>query len=216
MPLLRRPIRLSIVLLPLLAGCGQQFGALVYHLGLIPPLKVEAEFTLTKGPLLILVEDDYELTPSPGVRDAITVGLAKQFAEHRINRRVVPLERLKRVRAADPDYEKIPADKLGRMVEAEQVLWVKIVEYCSGATEEVDNTNEAAKLTVTLRVLNTHAEVRDDVRLWPEGREPHRVTSSASLGKVQRFGEDNMQALLIEDICDSVAKLFYDHTVQRE
>ena len=31
----------------LAAGCGQQFGALFYHMGLFPRPKVEAQFTLT-------------------------------------------------------------------------------------------------------------------------------------------------------------------------
>jgi hypothetical protein len=197
------------------AGCGPQFGAFLYWTGLYPKPTVKAEFTLTKGPILILVDDDYNLTESQAMRDAIASALAEQLAVHKVNRRSIPLERLKRIRLTAPDYAKISAHELGRMVQAEQVLWIKIVEYKIGDLE-ADNPNEAARVIVSLRVLNCRAERRDDVRLWPSGREPHRLEITKPLGDVQRLGRDKVELLLIQELADRIAKLFYDYKVEPE
>jgi len=197
------------------AGCGQQFGAFLYWTGWYPKPTVEAEFTLTKGPILILVDDDYNLTESQVTRDAIASALAEQLAVHKANRRPVPLERLKRIRLTAPDYAKISAHELGRMVQAEQVLWIKIVEYKIGDLE-ADNPNEAARVIVSLRVLDCHAERRDDVRLWPTGREPHRLEITEPLATVQSLGREKIELLLIQELADQTAKLFYDYKVEPE
>ncbi len=96
------------------------------------------------------------------------------------------------------------------MVESEQVLWIKIVEYYTGL-EEAESANEAARLACTVRVLDTRAETRDDVRLWPDSREPHRETVNSSLGRIQRFGAERVSRELIEEMADRIAKLFYTY-----
>ncbi|UCG31678.1 MAG: hypothetical protein JSU68_08415 [Phycisphaerales bacterium] len=201
--------------MPVLSGCGQQFGAFLYWTGLYPKPTVKAEFTLTKGPLLILVEDDYNVTQSRGIRDEIAARLAQELIIHKVNNRIIPLERLERVRQQDPDYAKIPADKLGRRVGAEQILWIKIIDYAMG-DDQAEDPAEAANMVLTVRVINCHAEQRDDVRLWPTGREPHRLEMSKTLGAVQGMGEERIELELIMDSVDQIAKLFYDHKVVPE
>ena len=93
---------LTAGLVPGLLGCGQQFGAFLYWTGLYPKPTVKAEFTLTEGPLLILVEDDYNVTRSQVTRNAIGAALTQELARHKVNRRVVPLERLDQLRQQDP------------------------------------------------------------------------------------------------------------------
>jgi hypothetical protein len=198
-----------------LGGCGQQFGAFLYWTGLYPKPTVKAEFTLTKGPLLILVEDDYNVTQSHRIRDEIAARLAQELVGHKVNNRIIPLERLERVRQQDPDYDKIPADKLGRRVGAEQILWLKIIDYAVG-DEQTEDPSEAAHMVVTVRVINCHAEHRDDVRLWPTGREPHRLELSKTLGAVQGMGPERIELALIMDLVDQIAKLFYEHKVEPE
>ena len=199
----------------LAAGCGQQFGALFYHMGLFPRPKVEAQFTLTKGPLLILVEDDYNVSDSQKVRDAIAVAVGNELYEHKVNRRVIPLDNLKQLRQKAPDFAKIPTDRLGRMLEAEQVLWIKIVEYSTG-DETADNPNQAAQIIATVRLIATHAEHRDEVRLWPTGREPYRVDVAEALSMLQRTGREGMELLLVVELADQIGKLFYDYKIERK
>ena len=198
-----------------LGGCGQQFGAFLYWTGLYPKPTVNAEFTLTKGPLLILVEDDYNVTQSRRIQDEIAARLGQELIRNKVNSRLVPLERLERVRQQDPDYAKIPADKLGRRVGAEQILWLKIIDYAVG-DEQTEDPSEAAHMVVTVRVINCHAEHRDDVRLWPTGREPHRLELNKTLGAVQGMGPERIELELIMDLVDQVAELFYDHQVVPE
>ena len=200
---------------PALAGCGQQFGAFLYWTGLYPKPTVKAEFILTKGPLLILVEDDYNVTRSQVTRNAIARAMAQELARHKVNRRVVPLERLDQLRQQDPDYAKIPADKLGRRVKAEQVLWIKIIEYSVGG-HEAEDPSEAARAVLTLRVINCRATTRDEVRLWPSGREPYRLEVTKSLAAVQGLGAEKTELLLIQEFVDQIAKLFYDHKIVPE
>ena len=197
------------------AGCGQQFGAFLYWTGLYPKPTVKAEFTLTKGPLLILVEDDYNVTRSRAVRDAIAKALARELAARKVNHRALPLERLDRLRQQDPGYAGIPADKLGRRLEAEQVLWIKIIEYSIGDLEAEDPA-EAARVVLTLRVINCHAQHRDEVRLWPGGREPYRLEVTKALAAVQGLSPDKVELLLVVELVDQIAKLFYDHKIEPE
>ena len=198
-----------------LSGCGQQFGAFLYWTGLYPKPTVKAEFTLSKGPLLILVEDDYNVTQSRRIRDEIAARLAEELTIRKVNKRIIPLERLERVRQQDPNYAKIPADKLGRRVGAEQVLWIKIIDYAIG-DDQAEDPAEAANMVLTVRVINCHAEHRDDVRLWPTGREPPRLELSKTLGAVQGMGAERIELELIMDLVDQITKLFYDHKVVPE
>lgn len=213
--LAKRARALAAVSLLLAAGCGQQFGAFIYHLGLFPRPKIEAQFTLSKGPLLVLVEDDYNITRSQAVRDAITTQIGKNLHKHKANRRAIPLIQVNNLRQNDPNYGKIPTDLLGRMLDAEQVLWVKIIEYSTG-DETADNPNQAAQIIATVRVIDAHAEHRDEVRLWPTGREPHRVEIAESLSTLQQTGPEGMELLLVSELADEIAKLFYDYRIERE
>ena len=62
----------GVVLALALAGCGPQGGAMLYWLGIGDDQKVEAEFTLGPGPLLILVDDPEErLTWGDGMGNRI-------------------------------------------------------------------------------------------------------------------------------------------------
>jgi hypothetical protein len=205
----------AIGAISLTAGCGQQFGTLIYHMGLFPRPTIEAQFILTKGPLLILVEDDYNVSDSQKVRDAIAIAVGDELYENKVNRRVVPLGNLKQLRQNAPEFDKIPTDRLGRMLEAEQVLWIKIVEYSTG-DETADDPSQAAQIIVTIRVIHTHAEHRDEVRLWPTGREPYRVEVSESLSMLQRTGLKGMELVLVVELSDQIGKLFYDYKIDRK
>ncbi len=56
----------------MLTGCaGETFGGLLYHLFLPHSSRVTAEFTLADGPLLILVDDDWEQLTWPPARDVL-------------------------------------------------------------------------------------------------------------------------------------------------
>ena len=105
---MKRPARwlLTALLLGGSIGCGhQQFGALMYHMGLFPAKDIPAQFELAKGPLLILVDDDFELLTSPTVSDALVDRIAANLREAKVNRNVISKERLNTMRQAEVNDE---------------------------------------------------------------------------------------------------------------
>lgn len=208
--------RLVTASLPWLAlavpsGCGKTFGAMLYFSGLVPGPKVEPVYKLTRGPLLILVDDDYQLLPDPALADALVEALAEEFREHDVNRHVIDTHQLRQIRQARADFPHLAADRVGRIAGASEVLWIQIEEFST----EADSTGHplsGATFAVNVRVLSARADRREDVRRWPTERQPHVIRISDRLASPS--SERDLHALhtkLIRQMAAEIARLFYEH-----
>jgi hypothetical protein len=200
--------------LPSASGCGEQFGAFVYFFGLYPKQKIPAEFTLTKGRLAVLIDDDADLISQPDVKKKLTDDIAKHFRENDVVTTVIPFEQVKALQQHDRDFDTMAADRVGKVLDADQVLWIKVGQFDTGSTQAAD-TNKAAAFAVALRVLTTKATNRDEVQLWPEMREPRNVTVNLPLSVVQRKNDPRVIAeMLAEELAKDIAELFYQHPME--
>lgn len=201
-------------LLACLPGCGEQAGAFLYFFKLYPKQKIPAEFTLTSGRLLVLIDDDADLITEPGVKQALTEGVAANLRENRVKATVIPFEQLKTLQRHQPDFETTAADRIGKLLDADQVLWIKVDRFSTGSVSASD-VGKAATFTVNLRVLTTKAASRDEVQLWPEAREPRKVSADLSLAMVQMKNDPRViTEMLSEALAKSIAELFYEHPME--
>ena len=86
----------------LFTGCGPDFGAFVYTLGLYPSQKIAAEYNLSKGNMLVLVDDVRDLIQPTTARDALVDEMAKRLSEHQFAERVTTNEEIARLRQKEP------------------------------------------------------------------------------------------------------------------
>jgi hypothetical protein len=199
----------------LLCGCGPQFGAWLYTLGLVPEQKVAAEYHLPPGPLLILVDDDLDLVQPELARTALVDELARQLKTHEIANRVTTNEEIARIRQSHKDFNTMSIREVGQAAEADTVLWMSVEDF--QLENDLAMVVTPAQFTVRLKVFDANAERKQDVRLWPDNREgrfitatmsPHDVRQCASLADVHH----QLAALL----ADKIARLFYDYTIKRQ
>lgn len=209
----RAGVAVALVML-LIAGCGQQAGALIYFLGLYPRQKVQAEYQLTPGRLAVLIDDDADQISYSEVYKQFTEGLADELRENKQKTKVIPYEQLKELQQRDPTFDQIAADRVGKMLEADQVLWIKVDRFDTGGIGASD-VSQAAAFSISLRLLTTGAKTRDEVQLWPETREPRAVTSALSMSAVQQQNDPRVIAeMLTEQLAVDVAKLFYEYELE--
>jgi hypothetical protein len=206
----RAAVAFALVAL-LVAGCGQQAGALLYFLGLYPRQKVPAEFNLTPGRLAVLIDDDADQVTYPEVYRQFTEEFATALRENKQVTQVIPYEQLKELQQRDPEFDQIAADRVGKLLEADQVLWIKVDRFDTGGIGTSD-ISQAAAFSISLRVLTTRAKSRDEVQLWPDTREPRAVSAALTMSAVQQQNDPRVIAgMLAEQLAADVARLFYEY-----
>jgi hypothetical protein len=182
----------------------------MYHMGMVKAEKILAEFTLPKAPLLILVDDDWDLVHPRTARDALVDALAKELKTHGLIERVTTNEELARLRQSKPDFEQRGAREVGRLAKADTVLWLKVVRFTLG--DDLDMAVSYVHFAVTVKVLDARADEREEVRLWPKGREGKLVEVKVSPHDIRKCKNTReAHAAMAESLAKEIAKLFYAH-----
>lgn len=194
------------------AGCGR-YGGLAYFLGVGRGTKIEPQYVLPEGTLLILVDDPDEHVTWPRTRDLLQQFLGEELLAHKAVTAVISPDSVARFRQADERFERYAAVQIGRKLSADTVMWIEVRDFF--APEEIEDTSTAAKITVSVKILTTHEEERADrVRLWPtdEGGYIHQTQLSAV--QVHRLKGDNaVERELARRAAIQLGRLFYQHTV---
>lgn len=192
------------------AGCGPQFGAFLYFFGNHPKQTVQAKFKLTTGPLLILFDDSPAVDLPPEMRDLTVKALTDEFKRNGINDKVVPQSRVNEIRQTHRDLDKRGMREVGRLVEAEQVLWLFPREFAMANTPE--QALDPAKLTVVLKVIDAKATERSKVRAWPVGEEGELVSITIDANKTRSTkSNDELYRLMSQEIAVEIGHLFRDY-----
>ena len=182
----------------------------MYHMGMVKAEKIPAEFTLPKAPLLILVDDDWDLVHPRTARDALVDALAKELKTHGLIERVTTNEELARLRQSKPDFEQRGAREVGRLSKADTVLWLKVVRFT--LEDDLDMAVSYARFAVPVKVLDARAAEREEVRLWPKGREGKLVEVKVSPHDIRKCKNTReAHAAMAESLAKEIAKLFYAH-----
>ncbi len=203
----RRIVALTVMLTVLMqASCGE---ALVAS-GLIPKPKVFAEFKLTPGPIVVLVDDFQDLCYWPGAADMLADKVAEQLKDHNAAKIIIPQARVRHVKQSHSEFDEMSCAAIGRLVEAEQLILLEVQSF--DASESPVEATASARMGVSVKVINV-LEDKDpsSVRLWPRSRQGHPVEVELTAEKVIRAA--NQQEILKEltgALAAQVARCFYD------
>lgn len=211
----RRPLGLQavgIVLLPwFVGGCGMSQGQLFYMLGFGRGKKVEAEFRLTDGPILILLDDPTGTIDRPAARRYFVDELGQLLVKKEAAQKVIPRRTLEQLRQSQPEFEKRGAREIGELAGAEQVLWLEVRDFV--AEEQFHDPVTAAYFAITVKVVNVlEKKQRSRVRLWPTSPQGRLITATLTGSEVHlaKTG-DAISRQLAERLAGDIARLFYDH-----
>ncbi len=195
------------------AGCGGTGGAWLWWLT-DPQQKVEAEYQLGKGRLVILIDDEKGWLRDPAVRPLLTKALSKHLAEHNVNRRVVSHDQVMQLRQRDPKFDRRGAREIGQRLKADLVLHLNVRTFTLH-----DQTVEMAykgRFVVAVKVLDVQATKAEDVRLWPWHRGGRDIEVTTDLHTSEESGHDEkLTRRLCEEMAEKIAQLFYDHTAPK-
>lgn len=175
---LRRRKHLGIVLCAaaiLIAGCGQQLGAMLYFLS--PQRMHKPEIELTKARLAILIEFADPTAENPVFARALHDIIADQFTERKLKAKVVPFDELARLRSENADFSTWSVQRIGRRANAEQVLYIRIETFI--IHEEPGHPLIEPKVDMRLKVIDARASAKEgSVQLWPPEPEGRQIALS--------------------------------------
>ena len=202
----------SLIALPFVSGCGAQAGALGYWLGVGRGKKVKAQFKFPPGRLLILVDDSRGLVEWPQACEHLARFVGEDLLRRDAVEEVVSNDSLARLRASDADFHKRSAQEIGRLAGADTVLWLEVREFF--APQEIQDTSSAAKMSVSVKVLNVHEEKRSDlVRLWPDDEYGHIEEIELRAVEVHTLerAENAVSLSMTRKLSKQIARLFFDY-----
>jgi hypothetical protein len=169
---------------------------------------VEAQYKLTKGPLLILIDDLNSVVTEPRAIRQLHKTLSEAFLEYRVNRRVVPFKDWQALQRSTKDYDQLKIRQIGEKLGADQVLYIRVKRFTLHA--EPGAPLFKGEFDVRVKVLST--ERQRDVRLWPREEGGRRVV--ATTHPIPSDGDKSAGDVaneLAAELGKSIAKLFYQH-----
>ncbi len=192
-------------------GCGYTGGKLLYFMGFGRGKKVEAQFELTDQPILIFIDDYHHRIDWPPVKTDLADSLAQELLKNNAAEKIVPNATLQSLQQSETGFSRMSCREVGERCGADQVIWLQVVDFL--VIEEIYDSNQAAYMTVTIKVINPHEkERRMRVCLWPGGTEGYPVTASVTGSDVLRLKTKSAIAKELADtLASKVARLFYDH-----
>jgi hypothetical protein len=171
----RRRFACAIVLAALLSpstGCVQLGGLLAVASG---GDVIDPEYTLTKHPLLIFIDDLDGMVSEPVAIRELHRGLSAVFLDFDVNRNVIPYEDLQRLMRSDRKSNELSIRQIGEKLGAEQVLYIRVERFTLHA--EPGAPLFEGEFEVRVKVISTdHA--RDDPRLWPREQSGRRLVAT--------------------------------------
>jgi hypothetical protein len=169
---------------------------------------VEPEFTLTKGALLILVEDPNGVVSEPRTLREVQRTISDIFSEFRVNHKVIPLEERERLERADKDYDRLSIRQIGEKLGAEEVLYIRVERFSLRPEEGAPLLK--GEVAARIKVLTTKQE--REVRLWPRETSGRKIAvSTPPVASDSDKSESDVAKELAIKLGQSVAELFYEH-----
>jgi hypothetical protein len=197
--LVHAPILAAALFLFAISGCG-----------LIPVTQqepeVKAEYTLTKSPLLVLINDDLGGRGSPSVRAALHVQLAKELDENKANQQVIADKDMREFLAREGFGRGMDELRLAKAMKARQILRIQLEPY-SGALGGADIVAEA-QVTCIVHVI----DVETGDQKYPVESRGQKVTYKMPVSDIHSTSPGPaMQAQLGKGLAHLVARLFYTY-----
>jgi hypothetical protein len=172
---------------------------------------VAAEFRLTDGPVMILIDDTGERVDWPMATRYLFDELSQELLRNKAAQKIIPPQTVDHLRQSVPDFDKRGCREIGELGGAEQVLWIRVQDFL--AEEQIQDAATAAYFSANVKVINVREkESRSRVRLWPVSPQGHPIIvtmrgSEAGMAKTK----DAISKELAKRLSVKIAKLFYDH-----
>jgi hypothetical protein len=204
-------VLLGLIALPV--GC-KYVAAATYLFG--PPQVQKAEFKLTDGRLVVLVEMVHPDQDNPVFRQALQDKLVEIFRDNKVRSKIVPEEEILRLRQQNRDFSRWSLQKVGQRLDARQVLYVRVERL--QLREEAGSPLLSPLVVMRLKVVDPRAQA-DQARLWPgkselDGREVERARPG--LEAADTVAIDAEAAKLGKDAAYIVAMPFYDVDLEKK
>ena len=170
--------------------------------------KIPAEYTLTKGPLLVFIDAaDSAPIEQHAVRQ-LHKTISDAFLESGANRRVVPFENWQALQQSAKGYNRLSIREIGEKLGADQVLYLRVDRFV--LEDEPNSPLYKGECVVRIKVLST--EGKHDVRLWPREEKGKRVSAGTDpIAKDGGKSSGDIAKELATKTGDVVAKLFYEY-----
>ena len=211
-PNARGPLWVPLIAIIACTGCGFTGGQLLYLFGAGRPTVVQAQFQLTDGPILILLDDPDGRMDWPPAGTHFVDELAQALLKNKAAEKIVPPQTLDGLRQSLPNFGKRGCREIGELAGADQVLWVRVRDFLT--TDQIQEISRAANFSAGVKVINVKETKRSRVRLWPESPTGHFVAVSMSGAEV---AEKKTKAAIARAIAGKLARrvatLFYDHSL---
>jgi len=190
------------------AGCN-----IVTPLAIIlaPEPTMPAVYELQDRPTVVFIDDRRSLVSPSALRGVIADRVSQDLMTAEVVTTVISPRDAEAVARQNDDFDTfMPIAEIGRAVEAEQVIYVEMLDF----RERLDQYNPRPRGRCRLRVI----DVTNNVRLYPgpdteEGYHVLEVEMADVNPEAYRSRATSNQVArqLAEEIGDRVAKLFYEH-----
>ncbi len=176
--------------------------------------KVDAQFRLTQGPVMVFVDDVHERIDWPAARRYLWDDVTQELLRTGSATRIVPLATEDSLRQTLPDFSKKSCREIGELAGAQQVLWIEVRSFL--ADEMIVDASNAAHFAVTVKVVDAgQKQDRRRVRVWPETPEGRHVSASMTGAAVASAkNKDAIARELTAKLAVQIARLFHDHTLE--
>lgn len=198
----------------LVSGC-RAIGALGVLLS--PPQVQKPEIELTRGRLAIVIDAARREQSNPVFESALHNGIVELLRENKVPSQVVAYEDLVRLRQSNADYLTWSYQRIGRALEAEQVLSVRIedLRLAPGRGEPVVTPH----VELTLKLIGVR-EPPEKARLWPR-KDPEPDGRTVAHERPARQAEsvdvlDAEAAKLARETAYYVARHFYKYDLEEK
>ena len=169
---------------------------------------IEPQFTLTKAPLLILIDDRNSLVTEPIAMRELHKTISENFLAFKVNEMVVPFDEWRRLAQNDRSYHKYSIRQIGEKLGAEQVLYINVERFTIHS--EVGAPIFKGEFTVRVKVLST--DRKKDIRLWPSEEAGKRMSSNTPATSADsEISANKVATELAVKLGKDISKMFYGH-----
>jgi hypothetical protein len=167
----RAGLAVLLALLGMSAGCKQIIGAVGYY---FRPRQIQKpQYEFTAGTRVAMVIDAARPgDENPVFNQALHERVVEMLREGKSHATVLPLSAITDLRRANPDFDNWSVQKIGRALQADEVLYIKIDRLVIRQTPDhpvLTPTVEARMKVISASQPPVHA------RLWPQAKEGHPV-----------------------------------------
>ncbi|MEX2671461.1 MAG: hypothetical protein WD294_05055 [Phycisphaeraceae bacterium] len=193
-------------LLPLvLVGCAAP-GFLLD--AFMPPDRIPAAYTPADRTTVVFVDDPGNVLPQSSLRATLVAAVRHNLTQEEVITTFVAGNRLATARLNEPDFSDWPIDRVGRHVEAEQVLYIRVEQFQSSEPTKTETYRPRAIVRVKL------IDVETGQRLFPARDDYGTRVTTTMFFRTQQESRGTAAVLaqtLAQKTGEDVARLFYRH-----